>query len=108
MKRKRDKKYLLTIGTCGALLVFMLISLTNKKTYSYPECLGVVSADEKYCCVSSSSFSNNVLYNSKQTAEETCQNYALSKNYQYYTCNLETSETGMYQWIIITYNGCTE
>lgn len=107
MKRKRDKKYLFTIGTGVALLIFMLFSLTHKGTYSYPECLGVVSSDKNYCCDSTSSFSNKALYTDKQLATDECENYALSNSYNHYECNISKKNDYMYVWTIVLYNGCS-
>lgn len=108
MKRKKDKKYLLTIGTCVALLMFMLFSLTHKGTYSYTECLGVVSPDKNYCCDSTSSYSDGTVHNDKQNARAECENYALNNSYIRYECNISKNTNGMYTWNVVLYNGCSK
>lgn len=110
MRKKRDKKYLLTSVTCLMLGIFMLISLTSKDTYSYVidnnenviECVGVASPDKKRCCDSVSSFSNRISYDSQKDAKDACLEYALNKLYNYYECHVDGSN----QWILMTYNGC--
>ena len=111
MIRKRDKKYLLTIGTCLILGIFMLISLINKETFSYLdetaliECMNVTSPDGKRCCDSVSSFSNQVLYNKETDAMDDCDSYALSNRYSNYECHVNKLQD-KYQWKMNIYNGC--
>ena len=111
MRKKRDKKYLLTIGTCLILGIFMLISLVNKETFSYLDeeslidCMKVASSDGKSCCDSVSSFSNQVLYNNKEKAIDDCDNFALNNRYGNYECLVNKLEE-KYQWKMNIYNGC--
>lgn len=111
MKRKRDKKYLLTLGTCIILGIFMLISLINKETFSYLdeasliECMSVVSPDGMSCCDSVSSFSNQILYNDEEQASDECFNYTLINRYSNYECIVNKIQD-KYQWKLNIYNGC--
>ena len=106
MKRKRDKKYLLTIGTCIGLLIVMIISLTNKGTYSYISCMGIIAPDNSTCCDSKSNFSNEVGYANESIAFTSCKDYALSKTYDYYDCSVGINSNGKFIWNLVSYHGC--
>jgi len=104
MKRKRDKKYLLTFGTGLGLLIVMIISLSNKNTYS--TCLGINSSDNQYCCQTKDIFSDDGEYSLETYATDACNNYALSRSYEYYTCNISEISDGKFKWDVTFYTNC--
>lgn len=106
MKRKSDKKYSLSMWTCLALIVVMVISLVNKKTYS--TCLGINSPDNNHCCQSKGSFSDNVTYSLAVFAQDECSNYATNNKYEYYECNVIEVSNDTFMWNLTYYHDCQQ
>lgn len=105
MRRKSDKKYLLTLGTCLGLLIVMIISLYNKKTYN--ACIAGGLGYEN-CCKVSDSYTDNISYTSEAFSKAACQKYATNNQFKYYECQAKSTEDNIYTWNITTYQECTE